>query len=123
VGLIAGAGGIPRLTRKIGRQAAFELLYTGGWVTGAEAARKGIVLRSVPGVELDAEIEKLTTLLASKSRIASSYMKRVVNRSIDLPLPTALDEERAALLEYFSTSPHPREGITAFLQKRPPVFE
>jgi enoyl-CoA hydratase/carnithine racemase len=123
VGLIAGAGGIPRLTRAIGRQQAFELLYTGGWIDGVEAARKGIVLRSVPESDLDAEIDALATQLAEKSRTASSYMKRVVNRSVDLPILTALDEERAALLEYFSTSPHPREGISAFLQKRNPVFE
>lgn len=122
VGLIAGAGGIPRLTRRIGKQAALELLYTGGWLTGAEAAEQGIVLRAVPEGELDAEIDKLTSVLATKSRTASSYMKRVVSRSIDLPLETTLDEERAALLEYFSTSPHPREGISAFLEKRQPVF-
>jgi len=122
VGLIAGAGGIPRLTRRIGKQAALELLYTGGWLSGTEAAERGIVLRAVPEVELDAEIDKLTSVLAAKSRTASSYLKRVVNRSTDLPLGTTLDEERAALLEYFSTSPHPREGISAFLEKRQPDF-
>jgi enoyl-CoA hydratase/carnithine racemase len=123
VGLIAGAGGIPRLTRRIGRQAAFELLYTGGWLTGEEATERGLVLRSVPEPELDAEVSKLAAELATKSRTAASYLKRVVNRSVDLPLGTALDEERAALLEYFSTSPHPREGISAFLERRPPVFD
>ena len=123
VGLIAGAGGIPRLTRRIGRQAAFELLYTGGWLTGVEAVAKGVVLRSVPEAELDAEIDKLTSVLATQSRTASSYVKRVVNRSVDLPLAATLDEERAALLEYLSTSPHPREGIAAFLQGRRPVFD
>lgn len=123
VGLIAGAGGIPRLTRRVGRQTAFELLYTGGWLSGVEAAERGVVLRSVPETELDEEIDKLTSVLAAKSRTASSYLKRVVNRSTDVPLANALDDERASLLEYFSTSPHPREGISAFLEKRPPVFE
>jgi 1,4-dihydroxy-2-naphthoyl-CoA synthase len=36
---------------------------------------------------------------------------------------TALNEERAALLEYFGSSSHPREGINAFLEKRSPNFD
>lgn len=122
VGLIAGAGGIPRLVRRIGKQRASSLLYTGARVTGVEAARLGLVLRSVPEDELDSAVHELAGALIKKSRTGLSYTKRVVIAGADVPLVTALNEERSALLEYFSSSPHPREGISAFLEKREPTF-
>lgn len=122
-GLIAGAGGIPRIVRRIGRQAGMELLFTGRWLTGVEAADAGIVLRAVAEDDLDAAVEHLTEQLVSKSRRGLSYVKRAVLAGEDVPLTTALNEERAALLEYFSTSPSPREGLAAFLEKREPKFE
>jgi enoyl-CoA hydratase/carnithine racemase len=123
VGLIAGAGGIPRLIRRIGKQAALEMLYTGVRVSGAEAARRGIVLRSAPVDELDSTIGELTDVLVQKSRTGLGYTKRVALAGEDVPLVTALNEERAALLEYFGSSPHPREGIGAFIEKRTPNFD
>jgi enoyl-CoA hydratase len=122
VGLIAGAGGIPRLVRRIGKQSAMRLLYTGAQVSGAEAQRLGIVLMAVPEGELDSAISELTANLVNKSRAGLSYTKRAVAAGMDVPLVTALNEERAALLEYFGTSAHPREGVSAFLEKREPNF-
>ena len=121
-GLIAGAGGIPRLARRVGRSVALEILYTGRWLSGAEAAAAGVVLRAVPEPELDAAVSVITDQLVNKSRSSLSYMKRAVLAGEDVPLETALNEERAALIEYFSTSPDPREGVTAFAEKRPPRF-
>ncbi|HVW45278.1 MAG TPA: enoyl-CoA hydratase/isomerase family protein [Amycolatopsis sp.] len=123
VGLIAGAGGIPRLVRRIGKQQALSLLYTGARVSGTRAEHMGIVLRAVPETELDSAVCELTENLVNKSRTSLSYMKRVVAAGTDVPLVTALNEERAALLEYFSTSSSPREGISAFLEEREPNFD
>lgn len=123
VGLIAGAGGIPRLIRRIGKQAALELLYTGSWLSGTEAAARGIVLRATPPEDLDAAIADLTDKLAHKSRHGLGYTKRVALAGEDVPLVTALNEERAGLMEYFNSSPHPREGVNSFLEKRAPNFD
>ena len=121
-GLIAGGGGIPRLVRRIGLQPALEILYTGRWVSGEEAARLGIVLRSVACDDLEAEVYRLAATLAAKSRPGLRYTKRAALAGMDLPLMGALHEEQAALLEYFSASSDPRTGINAFLAKRVPVF-
>jgi enoyl-CoA hydratase/carnithine racemase len=122
-GLIAGAGGVPRLIRRIGRQAAFEILFTGRWLTGKESEERGIVLRSVPVAELDQCVSDITDQLTAKSRIGLGYIKRAGIAGIDVPLETALNEERAALLEYFSSSDHPRRGINAFISKSTPDFD
>ena len=122
VGLIAGAGGIPRLVRRVGRQTALEILYTGRWLSGREAEALRLVLRAVPESDLDGAVEELTAQLRNKSRHAAAYLKRVVLANEDVSLESALNEERAALLEYFSTSDDPREGIASFVEKRPPRF-
>jgi enoyl-CoA hydratase/carnithine racemase len=122
VGLIAGAGGIPRLVRRIGKQAALEMLYSGARVDGVEAARRGIVLRSAPSGELDSVVAELTDTLVHKSRAGLGYTKRVALAGEDVPLVTGLNEERAGLLEFIDSSPHPLEGINAFVEKRSPNF-
>jgi enoyl-CoA hydratase/carnithine racemase len=121
-GLIAGAGGIPRLIRRIGMQPALEMLYTGKWVSGTEAAHLGIVLRSVPGSELEDAIAELMLNLTNKSRDSLRYMKRAAQAGVGVPIRTALDEETHALFEYFTSSPDPRTGIKAFVEKRAPGF-
>lgn len=121
-GLMPGGGGIPRLIRRIGLQPALELLFTGRWLTGIEAAQRGIVLRAVPSERLDQEIEVLTMSLAKKSRRGLGYVRRAALAGLGLPIRSALSEERLALLEYFSTSPDPRAGLEAFISKTEPTF-
>lgn len=122
-GLIAGAGGIPRLVRRIGKQAASEILYTGKWLSGQDAAACGIVLRAVPDEDLESAVGELTVQLRPKAKPSLAYMKRVILAGLDVPLATALNEERSALIEYFGTSKHPREGISAYVEKREPNFD
>lgn len=121
-GLMAGAGGTQRLIRKIGRQHAMEMLFAGKWLSGLEAARLGLVLRSVPGENLEEEVNCLVANLVNKGRKCISYTKRSVLRGLELPIRHAMDEELFALFEYFSSSGDPRTGMDAFLAKRRPVF-
>jgi enoyl-CoA hydratase len=122
-GLIAGAGGIPRLIRRAGRQLGLEVLFTGRWLSGEEAAHYGIVLRSVPSDQLNDAVTAVTDDLRGKSRLGLTYIKRAALAGIDVPIATALNEERAALIEYFSSSEHPRRGIAAFLERKVPDFD
>ena len=121
-GLMAGGGGIPRLIRRIGLQPALEILYTGKWLSGKEAAAAGIVLRSVPGSELEVAVSELAASLTNKSRTSLQYMKRAAMAGLGLPMRVALDQEHYALFEYFSSSPDPKTGIKAFIEKRAPKF-
>jgi len=121
-GLMPGGGSTQRLPRRIGLQRAMELLTTGRWLSGAEAETWGLVLRSVPAETLDEELEKLLAPLRTKSRPGLGWIKSVTRRSQDLPLRDGIALESLAFVQYITTSPHPKEGIRAFKEKRQPQF-
>lgn len=121
-GLMPGGGSTQRLPRRVGMQRAMELLTTGRWLSGAEAAEWGLVLRAVPAGELDQELEKLLGPLRVKSRPGLGWIKSVTQRGRDLPLRDGIGLEGRAFQQYVFSSSHPREGIKAFREKRQPVF-
>ncbi len=121
-GLIPGGGSTQRLPRRIGMQRAFELLTTGRWLAGTEAAEWGLVLRAAPLDSLEAELETLLSQLRGKSRTGLGWIKNITRQGNDLPQSAGIAQEGMAFVQYFATSPHPREGIRAFKEKRQPSF-
>ena len=121
-GLMPGGGSTQRLPRRVGMQRAMELLTTGRWLSGAEAVEWGLALRAVPGAELDSELENLLAQLRDKSRTGLGWIKSVTRQGRDLPVRAGIDRENMAFIQYFATSPHPREGIQAFKERRKPEF-
>ena len=121
-GLMPGGGSTQRLPRRIGMQRAMDLLTTGRWLSGREAAEWGLVLRSVPAEDLDEELEKLLTPLRTKSRPGLGWIKSIALRGQDLPLQEGVANEIMAFAQYVATSTHPSEGIQAFKEKRQPEF-
>ena len=75
-GLMPGGGSTQRLPRRIGMQRAMELLTTGRWLSGAEAAEWGLVRRAVPADTLDQELEALVSPLRTKSRPGLGWTSR-----------------------------------------------
>ena len=121
-GLVPGGGSTQRLPRRLGMQRAMELLTTGRWLSGAEAAEWGLVLRAVPAGELDQELERLLAPLRVKSRPGLGWIKAVTQQGRDLPLRDGIALEGLAFRQYVLSSSHPREGIKAFKEKRQPAF-
>ena len=121
-GLMPGAGSTQRLPRRIGVQRAMDLLTTGRWISGAEAAEWGLVLRAAPMDELDSNLEELLAFLRPKSRPGLGWIKSTTRRGQELPLREGIALEGFAFLQYLATSPHPRQGIQAFKEKRQPQF-
>ena len=121
-GLVPGGGSTQRLPRRVGLQRAMELLTTGRWLSGVEAAEWGLALRSVPAEELDEELEKLLEPLRIKSREGLSLIKSVTLRGMGLSMDDGVALESHAFVQYMTTSPHPAEGIKAFKEKRQPEF-
>lgn len=122
LGLIPGGGATQRLPRRVGMPRAMELLATGRWLSGVEAAQWGLAVRAAPFACLDAELEALLVGIRPKSRTGLALMKSLARRSQDLPLQDGVALEGATFTHLFATSPHPREGIRAFREKRQPEF-
>ena len=121
-GLMPGGGSTQRLPRKLGPQRAMELLLTGRWLSGKEAEQWGLVLWAVPAERLEQELESLLEGLRNKSRPGLGRIKRAAMRLPDTGLRDGIAFEIQSFTEFVATSPHPREGIQAFKERRQPRF-
>ncbi len=121
IGTLPGAGGTQRLIRAIGKAKAMEMCLTGRQMDAMEAEQAGLVARVVPLAELQAEAEKLAEKIASFSAPVSMMVKECVNRAYESSLTEGLLFERRVFHASFALADQ-KEGMTAFSEKRPPVF-
>lgn len=122
LGVIPGFGGTQRLARRVGAARARELCMTGDIVNAEEALRIGLVNAVVPHAELLPRVRETAKKIASKGPLAIAAVKRVVARGADVPLQTANELEATAFAALFGTHDQ-REGMRAFVEKRPAKFE
>jgi enoyl-CoA hydratase len=111
------------LPRVVGASVASELLLTGDFIDAARAERTGLVSRVVPDAELDAAAREMAERMLRNAPLALRLTKEALKHNIDAPsLEAAIAmEDRNQVL---TAGTHDfREGIAAFLQKRPPIFE
>jgi len=121
IGVIPGAGGTQRLARAIGRVRAMEMVLTGRQIDAAEAERLGLVTRVVPAAETLERALDLAAKIASMPALAVAAAKAVVRATEELPIDAGLRLERDRFEALFGTDDQ-REGMTAFLEKRPAVW-
>ena len=121
LGIIPGAGGTQRLPRLIGLTKALDMLLRGKTVTPQEALEIGLVDHLIAPENFQEEVLTFATQLASGAGKALGYIKAAVYEGIDLPMAQALAVERKYSAEN-STTYDAKEGLTAFVEKRKPVF-
>jgi enoyl-CoA hydratase len=122
LGILPGAGGTQRLPRLVGMTMAKELVLLGEPIDAAEAHRIGLVNRVVPADQLLDEARRWAEKLGQLPPLAVSMAKRVMNRGRDLDLSAALELERLGFAVLFGTEDQ-KEGMRAFLEKRPASFQ
>ena len=120
-GLTLDFGGSWLLPRIVGLQRAKELALTGRIVEAEEAKEIGLVLDLYPDDLVDEAMESLTKALAAGAPVAQMMSKQNLNRAFALDLSQALAAEGQAQAICLS-SEDAAEGVTAFLEKRPPRF-
>jgi enoyl-CoA hydratase len=119
---IPGLGGTQRLTRAVGKAKAMELILTGRSMDAQEAERAGLITRVVPLASLMDEAMAVAEIIAKMSFRALCLAKETINRSFESSLAEGLLFERRALHALFATDDR-KEGMAAFLEKRPPQFK
>ena len=123
LGLIPAWGGTQRMPRLIGRAKAKELIFSGQIINAQEALRIGLVNKIVPdGEELRASVDYVRMLAAKTSPLAVAQAKFAINGGIQkASLEEGLQYE-VQVVRVLSGSEDLKEGIEAFLAKRPPRF-
>ena len=121
IGIIPGAGGTQRWARSAGRVRAMEAVLTGESVGAVEAERMGLVNRVVPaGAQLQ-EAKRLAQMIAARPPLAVRLGKEAVNQAMEVGPGPGLEFERKLFYLLFA-SEDKREGMRAFLEKRPGRF-
>ena len=121
VGLVPDTGSSWFLPRLVGPARAAEMIFTADSVDAATAERIGLVNRVVPADSLMEEANALAARLAQAAPIALALAKRALNRALNSTLEDALEFE-AQLQSIAGRSADHKEGVAAFVEKRPPDF-
>lgn len=122
LGIIPGYGGTIRLPRLVGRGRALELMLTGEMIGAEEAYRIGLVNRVVPLTELQATAEALLKKITANGPVAVALALEAVDHGCDTTIDDALTLE-SNLFGLLASTEDMREGMQAFLEKRPANFQ
>lgn len=122
LGIIPGYGGTVRLPRLIGRGRALEMMLTGEMIDAEEASRIGLVNRVVAQAELMGEAEALLRKIMANGPIAVALALESVDHGLDTGIAEAQTLE-SNLFGLLAATEDMREGMQAFLEKRPAAFK
>ena len=122
LGLIPGGGGTQRLTRLIGEGRSMEIMLTGDMIDAQTAYDVGLVNHVYPAAELEVKTMELANKIAEKAPIALQLAKEAVKFASRSNLDEGLRREIDLFALCFATEDK-QEGVSAFLEKRKPVFK
>lgn len=120
-GLCSDVPGLGRLAQLIGREKAAELLFTGDVIDAQEALRIGLVGRVVPHEDLMPAATALAAKVAGNPPLAVRRLKRGLRAALDPDWRKLGEWVSLTLGQLFQTEDH-KEGVQAFLEKRPPRY-
>ena len=121
LGIMPGFGGTQKLSRLVGANIARELIFTGTMIDAGRAAELGIVNRVVPADELLDTVRQTAKTIIANGGIGVALAKEAIGKGLDMPLGEALAFEGNLFALLFSTEDQ-KEGMRAFVEKRPAVF-
>jgi enoyl-CoA hydratase len=119
LGIVPGFGGSQRLPRRVGPMRALEMILTGDVYDAGRARDMGLVLEVLAPERLVPHALEQARKIAARGPLAIAQAKRLVHAGADGPLSAANELERQAFAALFATD-DAREGLRAFVEKRPP---
>jgi enoyl-CoA hydratase len=119
--ILPGAGGTQRLSRLVGVAKAKELIFTGDIIDAGEALRIGLVNRVVAPGQAVIAAKEMAQKIVTKGPLAIRFAKTVIDFGSNVNIESGLLMEKLAQTVLFATDDR-IEGLTAFLEKRPPVY-
>lgn len=122
LGLIPGFSGTERLSLCIGKARTLELLFTGESITGKEAVQLGLANHAFTNETILAEALALAKKIALKSPISVKAIISLVNKYKTASYYDRIEKEVTLFGEIFESN-DAKEGISAFLEKRTPIFK
>ena len=121
IGLIPDSGGTWVLPRLVGQARALGLALTGEPLPADKAAEWGLIWKAVDDDALDSEVDALAGKLASLPPLGLAAIKEMIRSSWQYSLDEELERQAGAMRRLGFTADY-REGVAAFLDKRPPKF-
>ncbi|HEU4793980.1 MAG TPA: enoyl-CoA hydratase-related protein [Pyrinomonadaceae bacterium] len=121
IGLVPDCGGTFMLPRLIGLKRATELMFTGDLITATQAAEMGMINSVAADGELMRQVMAMAEKLAQAPTAAIGQIKKLLEASAVNDYGSQLDHERRAQIESGKTKDF-TEGVSSFLEKRPPRF-
>ena len=121
LGIIPGFSGTYRLPKLIGQGYAKEMIYTGKVIRADEALRIGLVNAVYEPEELMGKAMEMAAMMLKNAAIAIRLAKQSINEGYDLDADAAIALENKLFGQCFATKDQ-KEGMDAFLNKRPPAF-
>jgi enoyl-CoA hydratase/carnithine racemase len=121
LGISYGYSSVRKLVSLVGEAEARMLLYTGDRIPAAEALRLGLVNRVVPVSDLDAAVAKVANTIATNAPLSVTSMKMTITEASKDTAEADLAAIQASIATCFNSADY-REGRTAFMAKRKPVF-
>ena len=122
LGLIPDSGGSWHMPRLVGQARALGLALTGEPLPAGQAAEWGLIWKAVEDDQLDAEVDAVASKLASLPPLGLAAIKQIIRTSWSRTLDEELDLQRDEMRRLGFTHDY-REGVAAFLEKRPAKFE
>jgi len=122
LGVIPGAGGTQRLTLAVGKTIAMEMILNNRTLSADEASSFNLINHIFPVEEYLMESLSLAQEIAERAPLAIQAGKKMINQCFEVSLTRGLEVERDTFCTLFSTQDQ-KEGMKAFLEKRPPDWK
>ena len=122
LGITPGFSGTQRLPRRVGAAMAKELIFSGKMISAVEAERIGLANHVYPADELMDKAMEMAESFAKNAQIAVRYSKACIDRGMEPGVDEGIAMENELFAMCFATGDQ-KEGMKAFLEKRPASFE